>query len=60
MSWRGELVFALITIASTLPIPWPEIGLKFLVAIAAYFVSRIVYRYFREDINRWVDKLKKK
>lgn len=50
-----EGVIALITIGSTVAIPWGLLILKFVVGFITYFASRMLYRYFKDDIEAFID-----
>lgn len=56
----GEVVFALITTLTTMTIPWGLLFLKVVVGLLTYFLSRMIYRYFKEDIDEFIDELKKR
>lgn len=54
----AEAVFATITTLGTMTIPWGLLFLKVVVGLLTYFLSRMVYRYYKEDIDAFVDELK--
>ncbi|RDY57729.1 hypothetical protein [Flagellimonas nanhaiensis] len=55
-----EVVFAIMTLVSTMTIPWGLLFLKVVVGFLTYFLSRMVYRYYKKDIDAFVDSLKRK
>lgn len=54
----AEIGFAILTITSTMA--WSDILIKVIVGVLTYFISRILYRLFKENIDRVVDKIKTK